>query len=444
MTSDISELTGMVPERLGKFDIVRELGRGSMAVVYMGYDPFMDRNVAVKVALPKYLRDPETGPQFKKMFFNEARIAGMLDNKFILPVYDAGIEGDLLYIVMEFVPGGKTLKDFCKPETLLPIPKVLEIVYKCCRALDYAHSRDVIHRDIKPTNILVTEDMDVRIADFGIAQVIKAEDTQVMGVMGSPRYMSPEQLSEKTLTNQTDIFSLGVVMYELLTANLPFNANNLPGLANQILNEEQPLLQDHRPDIPDAFEMIVKRALAKNPVARYPRGMDFASDINLAFKHQSHVVTRSDSTKQEKFKRLKANIFFKDFFDSEIWEVIDHSEWAEYAPNEVIVTEGDLDDSFYIIIKGNVEVRKGDARLSTLTEGDCFGEMAYFSKSKRTASIVSADDVMLTKVTSSGMEKASTNCQLRFMKVFLYTLIERLTKTSAKLTGAKAAENSSE
>ena len=439
MAKDMSELTDIVPEKLGKFEIVRELGRGSMAVVYLGYDPFMDRNVAVKVALPKFLKDPETGPQFKKMFFNEARITGMLDNKFILPVYDAGIEGHLLYMVMEYISGGTTLKHYARPDNLLDTPKVLELIFKCCRALDYAHSRDVIHRDIKSTNLLLTTDIDVRIADFGIAQVMKAEDTQVLGVMGSPRYMSPEQISEKTLTNQTDLFSLGVVMYELLTGHLPFTANTLPGLANQIATEEPPLMREHNPDIPDSLEMIIKRALAKNPAARYPRGMDFAADLNLAFKHESHVMQRSDSTKQEKFKRLKANPFFKDFFDSEVWEVIDHSEWAEYSPEEVIVTEGDLDDSFFILVKGKVEVRKGEAVLSTLTEGQCFGEMGYFTKSKRTASIVSKDEVMLIKVTSVEMEKASTNCQLRFMKVFLLTLIQRLSSTSAKLSGKEGA-----
>ena len=434
MTKDMDELTGIIPEKLGKFDIVRELGRGSMAVVYLGYDPFMDRNVAVKVAHPKYLRDPETGPQFKKMFFNEARIAGMLDNRFILPVYDAGIEGDILYIVMEYVRGETTLKNHTDPATLLPIPKVLEIIYKCCKALDYAHSRKVIHRDVKSTNILLTEDMDVRIADFGIAQVIKAEDTHVMGIIGSPRYMSPEQVGEKALTNQTDVFSLGVVMYELLTGNLPFTANTLPGLANQIMNEEPLLLKDHRPDIPDSLEMILKRVLAKNTAARYPKCMAMAADLSLAFKHQMHVTTRSDSTKQEKFKRIKAKPFFKDFFDSEIWEVIDHSAWDEYDPGESIVTEGDLDDSFYIIIKGEVEVVKGQAVLSTLDEGSCFGEMAYFSKTKRTASIISKGEVMLLKLTSIRMEKASTGCQLRFMRVFMHTLIERLSLTSAKLS----------
>ena len=252
------------PKRLGKYEVIKEVGAGNMATVYMGHDPYINRDVAVKVALPEILKDKSFSAQFKRMFFNEARIAGMLDNKFILSVYDAGVEGDLLYLVMEYIGGGHTLKDFCAPDKLLPVPKVIELIYKCCRGLAYAHSRDVIHRDIKPSNILLTDDMDVRIADFGIAQLLKGGDTQVVGVIGSPLYMSPEQISGKTLTNQTDIYSLGIVLFELLTGHLPFQADTFPALYQKILHEEPPLLSTLRQDIPGFLEVVIKKALAKN------------------------------------------------------------------------------------------------------------------------------------------------------------------------------------
>ena len=426
----MDEFNSRIPETLGKYEIASELGRGSMAVVYLGHDPFIDRSVAVKVALPRYLQDPETSGQFKEMFFNEARISGMMDNRFILPVYDAGIEGDLLYIVMEHVEGARTLKDYCAPDRLLPVEKVLEIIYKCCRGLEYAHSRDVIHRDIKPSNILLTEELDVRIADFGIARIMRPDETQVMEMIGSPRYMSPEQVNEEGIGLQTDIYSIGVVLYELLTGHTPFDAESLGALVNKIQNEEPPLLCTYRQDLPQQLEMVIKRALAKKTDLRYPTAMDLASDLVMAFKHQRHMVVAGDSDNQEKFRRLKQNIFFRDFFDSEIWEVIKASEWAEAQPAEVLVSEGEIDDSFYIIIKGKVDVIKGDRVLATLTEGDSFGEMAYFSKSQRTASIVAAEDVMLLKVNSTLIEKVSQNCQIRFMRVFLETLIGRLAATS--------------
>jgi serine/threonine protein kinase len=364
----------------------------------------------------------------------------MLDNKFILSVHDAGVEGDLLYLVMEYIKGGSTLKDFCTPDKLLPIPKVIELIYKCCRGLAYAHSRDVIHRDIKPTNILLTEDTDVRIADFGIAQLLKGGDTQVVGVIGSPLYMSPEQISGKALTNQTDIYSLGVVLFELLTGQLPFQADTFPALYQKILHEEPPLLSALRQDIPGYLEVVIKKALAKNLATRYPNAVDFSADLYLAFKQQRVVVTGVETDRREKFERLRKVSFFTDFFDSELWEAIDAGEWQEFGPGQVIVHEGDIADSFYVIVKGSVQVMREGAALTTLKAGDCFGEMAYFSGAKRSADILATEDTIILKINSATMEKASMNCQLRFMKTFLSTLIERLSGTSARAAGKKGDE----
>jgi len=161
-----------IPEKLGKFEINRQIGRGSMGVVYEGYDPFSNRIVAVKVARTDSLKSPEAGARFRKMFFNEAHTAGKLKHPNIVEIVDAGVDGEACYIVMEMVPGGKTLKPFCSPDNLLPYETVIEIMFKCAKALDYAHREGVIHRDIKPTNILITDDMDVKIADFSIAHLM--------------------------------------------------------------------------------------------------------------------------------------------------------------------------------------------------------------------------------------------------------------------------------
>jgi serine/threonine protein kinase len=412
-----------MPERLGKYEISKELGAGSMATVYLGHDPYMNRDVAIKVALPDFLKDKSLRTRFKKMFFNEARIAGMLDNKFILSMYDAGVEADLLYLVMEYISGGRTLKDVCNPDRLLPVPKVIELIYKCCRGLAYAHSRDVIHRDIKPSNILLTQDMDVRIADFGIAQLMKGADTQVVGIMGSPFYMSPEQVSGGTLTNQTDIYSLGVALFELLTGHLPFRADTFPDLFQKILHGEPPLLSTFRPDLPGFLEVVVKRALAKNLATRYPNALDFAADLYLAFTQQRVPVAGPGMDRREKFERLRGLKFFREFFDSEIWEVIGAGEWEEFDAGEVIIHEGDIADAFYVIVRGFVEVKK-KVRLRTLKAGDCLGEMAYFSGAKRSSNIIAVEDTTLLKISSAVMERTSMNCQLRFMKTFLSTLIE--------------------
>jgi serine/threonine protein kinase len=415
-----------MPKRLGKYEILRELGAGNMATVYLGHDPYMSRDVAIKVALPEILKDRAHGTQFTRMFFNEAHIAGLLDNKYILSVYDAGAESGLFYLVMEYVSGGRTLKEYCTPDTLLPVPKVIEVIYKCCRGLEYAHSRGVIHRDIKPSNILLTEDMDVRLADFGIAQLLKGEDTQIIGLLGSPNYMSPEQLSERPLTNQTDIYSLGIVLFELLTGQPPFRADTYPALFQKILYEEPPLLSNFRQDHPGMLEVVVKRALAKNLAVRYAGALDFAADLSVALKQQRAVVTGTDMDAREKFQRLRKLKFFREFLDAEIWEVIGTGEWREVEAGAVIVTEGDIADSFYIIVRGAVQVTRDGIALTTLRAGDCFGEMAYFSASKRSASILASEHTAFLKMNSALMESSSAHCQLKFMKTFLSTLIERL------------------
>jgi serine/threonine protein kinase len=428
-----------IPERLGKYEILRELGAGNMAKVYLGHDPFINRNVAVKVALPDILKDRALGGQFQRMFFNEARISGMLDNRYILGVYDAGAEGDLLYLVMEYVSGGLTLKEFCSPEKLLPVPKVIELIYKCCRGLAYAHSRNVIHRDIKPTNILLTEDLDVRLADFGIAQLLKGEDTQIVGILGSPFYMSPEQVSDKALTSQTDIYSLGIVLFELLTGETPFRADSLPGLLQKILYEEPPLLSNYRDDLPGFLEVVVKRALAKNLAARYASMSDLAADLSLALKQQRVSAASPDTDTREKFHRLRQLKFFRDFLDNEIWEVISAAEWRDVAAGTVVMSEGDIADGFYVIVKGAVQVTRDGAAITTLQAGDCFGEMAYLTGSARNASILAVEDAIFVKIDSALMEKSSLPCQLKFMRTFLFTLIERLSGVAGRVAKQREA-----
>ena len=415
---------------LGKYEVRDEIDRGSMGIVYLGHDPYIDRPVAIKVALSDFLSDPKSGPQYRKMFFNEAHTAGKLTHPNIVNIYDAGVDVDTCYIVMEYVEGANTLKAYTKPGKLLPVDKVIEIAYKCAKALDYAHRQGVTHRDIKPSNILISKDMDVKMCDFSIAHINKPDttETQPTGIMGSPRYMSPEQLKEEKVDSQTDIYSLGVVIYELLTGQHPFPADNFSELVARILNEEPISIKSHRSGIPAVLENIVRKAINKDKKLRYQTGLDIATDLNKAF--ESLEKPEADIAIEEKFNMVKALEFFQGFPDAEVWEILNASTWKNYGEGDDIIVEGDLDDCFYIIVSGKVVVKKNQKVIRVLERGDCFGEMGYLAKTKRTASITADEETALLKINSTVISQVSLKCQVRFLKVFLRTLIHRLSATT--------------
>ncbi len=420
-----------VPEKIGKYEVLDCVGRGSMGVVYAGYDIYADRKVAIKVCSISDENDSHSSRLAKKLFFNEAHTSGSLDHPNILSVLDAGEDAHQPYIVLEFLEGGDTLKSYIDKDNLLSIERAVEILFQCAKALDYAHRRGVVHRDVKATNIMLTADGRVKICDFGIAQFSFGDQTQVMGLLGSPRYMSPEQAREEDVTAQTDIYSLGVVAYELLTGKAPFAANGLSKLINQILHENPTPVSDFRPDMPERLEQVVTKAMAKQLDARYQTGQEMAADLASVFSRPD--VPTDLPVEEDRFSTVRALRFFNDFADDELSEVLAVADWKRYQTLDSIVDEGTLEHAFFIIVSGDVAVVKAAKQISTLTKGDCFGEMSYLSKTQRSASIVAIDDVELLRVDAALMEQASSATQLRFNHSFLRTLSERLAITSEEL-----------
>jgi serine/threonine protein kinase len=411
-------------EKIGKYVVVNEVGRGSTGIVYLSHDAYYGRDVAIKVYNMEFGADEERARIARKMFLSEAHLVGMLQHPHILPIYDAGEENGNCYIVMEHVHGARTLAAYCRPDNLLRIDDVVEIIFKCAKALHYAHSRGVIHRDIKPSNIMLTQDSDVRIIDFGIAIVADSDISSIEGIAGSPSYMSPEQVQSLELTNRSDLYSLGAVMYELLSGSRPFRAGNLQKLLHQIVYATPPPLHTLRKDIPEELESIVAMALQKDPGKRYKSGLDFAAELTRV--HQKLREHNSRIDRQEQFGVLRRLKFFHEFSHAEIWEVLRASSWQDYAPAEEIVKEGEMDDRFYIIVSGHCAVERLGTRLGTLDTGDCFGEASYVEGTKRTATIRAALAVTVLKVSSTLLEQVSASCQLRFNRVFLRRLISRL------------------
>jgi eukaryotic-like serine/threonine-protein kinase len=416
-----------VPERVGKYVIVREVGRGSTGTVYLSHDPYYGRDVAIKVYHNDHDNDEDKARMARKMFLSEAHMVGMLQHPQLMPIYDAGEEDGRCYVVTEYVHGARTLSAFCRADDLLRVDVIVEIVFKCAKALHYAHSRGVIHRDIKPSNILYTHEGDVRIIDFGIALVDGSDMSHIEGIAGSPSYMSPEQVQSEELTNRSDLYSLGAVMYELLTGTRPFRAGNLAKLMHQIVYATPPPIHTLRREVTEELEDVVAVALQKDPDKRYRNGLDLAAALTRV--HQKLRANSDQIEQSEQMALLRRLKFFHDFSQAEIGEVLKASAWQDHGANEEVVREGDMDDRFFVVVAGDCVVMRNGRTVGHLGMGDCFGESSYVPGARRSASVRTASSVTLMKVGATLLEQASASCQLRFNRVFLRSLIERLQKS---------------
>jgi len=419
-------------EKIGKYEIVKELGKGATSAVFLANDPFAARQVAIKLVNSEALRDKQQGRRYKKLFLTEASLVGKLSHPHIVAIYDAVAEDQLCYIVMEYISGG-TLEKYCKVENLLPIDKVIEIIFKCNKALAFAHRHGIIHRDIKPANIMFSDGLDIKISDFGAALTEQTDTTQIIGV-GSPAYMSPQQVKEQPLTHQTDIFSLGVVMYQLLTGRLPFTGNNNYSTIYQIINVDPPPPSLHRPEIPPQLDVIVKTALRKDLETRYQTWEEFAQKLIEAFNNLEKP--KEDVSEGERFDILRKLAFFSQFSDVELWEVMRITRWRKHPPGVTLIKEGGIGKSFFILASGEVNVSKEGKLLNVLQPGECFGEMAYLGKTQftRSASIISVSDITAIEITSESLAQASENCRHQFNRAFLEILVDRLSAANVRLS----------
>ncbi len=420
-----------IPTSIDKYEIVSVLGSGATSTVYLAYDAFTERQVAIKVFNSSLLSDPEYGRTYRKLITNEASLAGRLNHPHIVGIYDAVLSEDKCYVVMEYVQG-ETLEKYGQPEFLLPVETVVEIIFKCALALAFASKNGIIHRDIKPANIMMSRNGDVKIADFGAAVLTRSDQTEMVGI-GSPAYMSPEQVRLHSLTHQTDIYSLGVVMYRLLTGRMPFDAESTYSLSQKILNEEATGIRNLRPALPPRLARIVAKAMHKKLEERYLRMEDFAKDLAEIAKLD---LPQESVSSTEKFNTMRNLSFFHDFGDIELWEVLRISVWGRIPAGTYLVHEGDEGDFFFIIADGEVKVTKGSKTLGIQGAGHCFGEMCYIRQGSttRTATVMANTPVTLLKIKPGALKNASESCQLRFNRAFLNTLADRLTQADIELS----------
>ncbi len=409
----------MSSQGMGRYKIIRRLGQGGSGVVYLARDSYIQRQVAIKIS-------HGINSQSRKKLFLEAQSAGRLSHPNILAIYDTGLYREFCYIIMEYLDGA-TLKQYCQPSNLLPLDQCVEIVFKICKALDYAHQKGVIHRDIKPSNIMLDVRGEPKLMDFGIAHISEAPSEK--GIWGTPSYMSPEQLrEEETITHQSDIFSLGCVLYELLSGQRAFRGENDFSVIYKITREDPEPVLNRRPDLPVIFGEIVKKALAKNLAARYPACTDFGYDLRVALR--GIKLPRDDQKFEDIIDLLRQVPFFQHFTREQIESLGLTGCIMKMSKGKVIVTEGDIDDTFYVLLKGKVRIRKDNEVIAKVRAGECFGEMAYIAGQARNATATTATECLLMKINATLLDKAPESIQLLFFKNFARTLSYRLEKSA--------------
>lgn len=268
-----------LPATLGRYRVDSEIGRGSMGAVYLGRDPQIGRQVAIKTLALSREFEGDKLAEARSRFFREAETAGRLQHPDIVTIFDAGEAQDLAWIAMEYIKG-EDLQRYTAPGRLLPVPQVLEVVARVAEALSYAHSQGVVHRDIKPANVMVDLASGlVKVTDFGVARLDDASRTRTGLVLGTPSFMSPEQMAGRHTDGRTDLYSLGVALFQLLTGRLPHEAAAMAELMRQIVNDPAPDLRTLRPELPEALADLVALALEKRPEVRYADGVQMAQDL---------------------------------------------------------------------------------------------------------------------------------------------------------------------
>jgi eukaryotic-like serine/threonine-protein kinase len=334
---------------------------------------------------------------------------------------------------MEYVHGS-TLDKYCQPGSLLDFKRVAEILQTVCGALDYAQQFGVIHRDIKPDNILLSENLEPKVSDFGSA--LSAENvrvSQVLGV-GSPAYMSPEQIQGETLTFHSDMFSLGMVLYKMLTGTLPFTASTHYGIVEQILRAQPQAPSVRRPGVPEALDAVFARATAKKSKERFGSWREFAEALT-PFSGRS-AASGELSNDSDKLQALKGLTFFAGFEEDDLQQVLKFTTWQRHPADTVLIAEQQANHGFYVLVRGQALVAKNGTMLRVVDPGHCLGETAFLSRNKvKSAITVSAvTDVAVAKVDPIQLARASDKCVRRFSDAFLAAIADRLIASDTRLS----------
>lgn len=419
---------------IGKYRVLGRLGDGATSEVFRCRDDFLGRDVAIKRVRLHASADPLDSRYYERFFAAEAALVGQLRHPNVAQIYDAVADPSDPYLVMEYVPGS-TLRPFCRADALLSLELVVEIAFKCAMALGYVSRQGLIHRDVKPANILTVHDsggavIDVKISDFGSVLNLRSDVTQIFRV-GSLSYMSPEQLDGSDLDARADMYSLGAVLYHLLTARSPFEAREQSALMNQIYHARPVPPSSLRSGVTPAFDAVVLRALAKRPEERYADWDEFAQALSALIANRD--VPRGDRQSvldSERFNLLRGLDFFAEFGDVALWEVVHRARWQRFDPGHALYRVGEEGRSFHIICHGKVEVIRDGQLVVALGSGHSVGEMAYLAPSeklrKHSTDVIVQEAATTVSFTPDSLSQVSPECRHLFDASFIKVLVRRL------------------
>jgi eukaryotic-like serine/threonine-protein kinase len=422
-----------LPAQIGKYRVLGRLGEGSTSEVFLAHDDFRGLEVAVKRVRVDALADSRERHFQRRFFAAEAALVGKLNHPNVVRIIDAVSDDAAPYLVMEYVPG-VTLRRFCRPDALLPLAQVVEIGFKCAMALGYVFRQGLIHRDVKPANVLALLDgervRDIKISDFGSVFNLDSERTQVFRV-GSLAYMSPEQLDGDALDCRADIYSLAAVLYHLIAGRPPFDATQQAAIMHQIYSATPPPLHTLREGVSPALEALIERALSKSRDERHAGWDDFAEAL-------SALITNADVPRgaqqevldSERFNLLRSLDFFAGFGDVELWEVVHRAKWQRFGFGHALYAKGEVGNSFHIIADGQVDVFRDGARVAQLGAGTSVGEMAYLAPSEElrvhSADVLVAEPATTISFTPDTLVALSINTRHLFDTAFIGVLVRRL------------------
>ena len=427
------DLAPDLPLLIGKYRVLKKLGEGATSEVFLCHDDFQDKDVAIKRVRPTALGDAQDNRFFERFFAAEAALVGRLKHPNVVQIFDAVPDPVEPYLVMEYV-SGNTLRPYCRADQLLPLELIVELGFKCAMALGYVYRQGLIHRDVKPANLLVTlangSITDVKVSDFGSVLNLASDVTQVYRV-GSLAYMSPEQLDGAALDARADIYSLGAVLYHLIAGRPPFDAQVQSALMHQIYHQSPPSLSKLRDGVSATVDAVIQRALNKDPAQRY-RGWDEFAQALSALISQQHVPRGQlqGVLDSERFTLLRSLDFFASFGDVELWEVVHRAQWQRLPYGHAIYRKGQEGDDFHIIASGAVDVYREGRRVAQLGAGTSVGEMAYLAPNPgmrvHGADVLVSQPATTVSFTPHSLGQMTVGTRHLFDAAFIKVLVRRL------------------